>query len=232
MSVAEPPLGPELVSDRRQRSRLVSAYAALGDSFTAGRESIAAERWADRLAAGLRAVNPELTYRNLAVDGASSAEVLEQLPEAIALGPDLVTVICGANDVLLTSRPDVGGYERRFEDILRRLRALRDPEAAILTTTAPESWHFMELRPRTRARLVKALSDLNAVTKAVAARNRVPCLDVAGHPGLTDRANFSADGLHPSAIGHERAVEEISLSLRAHYGIRGEFKNYRQGGSA
>ena len=56
------------------------------------------------------------------------------------------------------------------------------PEAAILTATAPESWHFMELRPRTKARLVKALSDLNAVTRTVAARHRVPCLNVAEPP--------------------------------------------------
>lgn len=209
----------------------VAAYVALGDSFTAGRESIEAERWADRLAAGLRALNPDLVYRNLAVDGASSAEVLEQLPEALALEPDLVTVICGANDVLLTSRPDVSGYERRFSEILERLRAA-NPEAAILTATVPESWHFMELRPRTRARLVKALFDLNVATLAVAARHDVLCLDVADHPGLADRANFSADGLHPSALGHERAVEEISLSLGAHFGIRGDFKNTVQGGSA
>jgi lysophospholipase L1-like esterase len=210
----------------------VAAYVALGDSFTAGRESIAAERWADRLAAGLRAVNPDLVYRNLAVDGASSAGVLEQLPQALALEPDLVTVICGANDVLLTSRPDVEGYERRFSEILERLRSGMGPEAAILTATAPESWHFMELRPRTRARLVKALFDLNAATLAVAARHDVLCLDVADHPGLADRANFSADGLHPSALGHERAAEEISLALSAHFGIRGDFKNHVQGGSA
>jgi lysophospholipase L1-like esterase len=214
-----------------ERGRVVSTYVALGDSFTAGRESVEAERWADRLAAGLRAVNPSLVYRNLAVDGASSAAVLDQLPAAIALQPDLVTVICGANDVLLTSRPDVEGYEQRFSEILRRLRAMGDPEAAILTATAPESWHFMELRPRTRARLVKALSDLNGVTRTVAARHHVPCLSVAGHPGLTDRANFSADGLHPSSLGHERAVEEISLSLSAHFGIQGDFQNHFQGGS-
>lgn len=232
MNVAEPPAGAPAISDPLQRSRVVSTYVALGDSFTAGRESIAAQRWTDRLAAGLRAVNPELAYRNLAVDGATSAEVLEQLPETIALGPDLVTVICGANDVLLSSRPDVEGYERRLSEILGRLRAELPNGAAILTATAPESWHFIELRPRTKARLVQALSDLNSTTKRVAARHRVPCFDVAGHPGLTDRANFSADGLHPSAIGHERAAEEISLSLRAHFGIQGEFKNDPQGGSA
>ena len=231
MSVADPPLGPGMMSGAPVRGRMVSTYVALGDSFTAGRESIEAERWADRLAEGLRAVNPDLAYRNLAVDGASSAEVLEQLPAAIELKPDLVTVICGANDVLLTSRPDIEGYERRFSEILERLRDA-EPEAAILTATAPESWHFMELRPRTKARLVKALSDLNGVTRTVAARHHVPCLNVASHPGLTDRANFSADGLHPSTLGHERAVEEISLSLRAHFGIQGDFKSYRQGGDS
>ncbi len=212
------------------RGRVVSTYVALGDSFTAGRESADGERWADRLAGRLRAVNTDLTYRNLAVDGASSADVLGQIPPALALKPDLVTVICGANDVLLTSRPDIEGYERRFSEILERLIDAV-PEAAILTATAPESWHFMELRPRTKARLVKALSDLNAVTRTVAARHRVPCLNVAGHPGLTDRANFSADGLHPSAQGHERAVQEIALSLGAHFGIRAELKDDFQGGT-
>jgi lysophospholipase L1-like esterase len=210
--------------------RIISTYVALGDSFTAGRESADGERWADRLATGLRAVNPDLTYCNLAVDGASSADVFEQVPAALEFKPDLITVICGANDVLLTSRPDIEGYERRLSKILQQLGDTA-PEAAILTATAPESWHFMELRPRTKARLVKALSDLNGVTRTVAARHCVPCLNVAGHPGLTDRANFSADGLHPSAQGHERAVQEISLSLRAHFGIQGEFKDEFQGGT-
>jgi lysophospholipase L1-like esterase len=198
--------------------RTVSAYVALGDSFTAGRGSADGERWADRLAAGLRERSPELVYRNLAVDGASSADVLGQLPTALALRPDLITVICGANDVLLTSRPDIEGYEGRFSEILEKLRD-GAPEAAILTATAPESWHFLELRPRTKARLVRALGELNAATRSIAARHRVPCLNVAGHPGLTDRANFGADGLHPSMLGHERAAAEIALSLRAHFGI-------------
>ncbi len=227
MSVAEPPTGVEQLPGAGPRGRIVCSYVALGDSFTAGRESIEAERWADRLANSLRAVNPALSYANLAVDGATSADVLAQVPAALERSPDLVTVICGANDVLLTSRPDTEGYERRFSEILGSLRE-GAPEAAILTATAPESWHFMELRPRTKARLVKALSDLNATTRTVAARHGVPCLNVAGHPGLTDRANFSADGLHPSTQGHQRAAQEIALSLHAHFGIKGDF----QGGHA
>ena len=226
MNVPGPVAACSPEGDKRQpleAGRVVSTYVALGDSFTAGRESIEAERWADRLAGWLRGANPGLVYRNLAADGASSAEVLEQVREAIELGPDLITVICGANDVLLTTRPDVAGYERRFGEILERLRAAA-PGAAILTATAPESWDFMELRPRTKARLASALLDLNEVTRTVAARHGVPCLSVAGHPGLAERANFSADGLHPSAQGHERAAREIALALRAHFGIQGEYQ--------
>lgn len=227
MSVSDLPAGPLAGGGVAPPARSVATYVALGDSFTAGRESDPGERWADRVAAGLRAVDPGLAYENLAVDGATSADVLRQLPAAVELRPDLVTVICGANDVLLTTRPDVAGYERRFSEILERLgEAL--PGAALLTTTAPESWHFMELRPRTKARLIEALSELNAVTRSVAASHGVPCLIVAGHPGLTDRANFSADGLHPSALGHERAAREIALALRAHFGIQSDL----QGGDA
>lgn len=201
--------------------RIPGCYVALGDSFTAGRGCAEGERWADRIAASLRAINPRLTYRNLAVDGADSAAVQAQVPEAIELRPDLVTVICGANDILLAPRPDIAGYERRIGEILGRLREGL-PGAAILTATAPESWHFMELRPRTLARLVRALAELNEVTRRVAARHGVPCLIVAGHPGLGDPANFSQDGLHPSVLGHERAAEEIALSLRAHFGIHAD----------
>lgn len=205
----------------RAGRRIPECYVAIGDSFTAGRGCAEGERWTDRIAASLRAVNPRLTYRNLGVDGADSAAVQAQVPAAIELRPDLVTVICGANDVLLTPRPDVAGYERRFGEILGRLRK-ELPGAAILTATAPESWRFMELRPRTEARLVRALAELNEATRRVAARQGVPCLIVAGHPGLSDPANFSDDGLHPSVHGHERAAEEIALSLRAHFGIHAD----------
>ena len=58
------------------RRRKVSCFAALGDSFTAGHGCPPDLRWADRLAASLRVCQPGLTYHNLAVDGATSAEVL------------------------------------------------------------------------------------------------------------------------------------------------------------
>jgi lysophospholipase L1-like esterase len=199
--------------------RVVRAYAALGDSFTAGRDSIDAERWADLLAAGMRRVNPELRYENLAVDGATSAEVLaEQVEPGLALDPDFVTVICGANDVLLATRPDVEGYAERIDAILRRLRE-GAPEAMVVTATAPEGWQFMELRPRTEKRLIEATTQLNDVTRAAAERYGVLCLPVAGHPALRDPATFSADGLHPSTAGHQTVARESARYLHEHLGI-------------
>ncbi len=80
----------------------------------------------------------------------------QQVEPGLALEPDFITVICGANDVLLATRPDVGGLRREdFDEILRRLRE-GAPEAMLVTATAPESWQFMELRPRTEARLIEA----------------------------------------------------------------------------
>jgi len=204
--------------------RVVRAYAALGDSFTAGRDSIDADRWADLLAAGMRRVNPDLRYENLAVDGATSAEVLDQqVGPALALEPDFVTVICGANDVLLATRPDVSGYEKRIETIFSRLRE-GAPEAALVTATAPESWHFMEMRPRTERRLIKATTELNEVTRAAAGRYDILCLPIAGHEALRDPDTFSADGLHPSSGGHRFVAEQAAIVLHQHFGIEFEME--------
>jgi lysophospholipase L1-like esterase len=204
--------------------RVVRAYAALGDSFTAGRDSIDAERWADLLAAGMRRVNPDLRYENFAVDGATSAEVLdEQVEPALALDPDFITVICGANDVLLATRPDVSGYEERIDRIFARLRE-GVPEAMLVTATAPESWLFMELRPRTERRLIEATTELNEITRATARRYDVLCLPVAGNEALRNPDTFSADGLHPSSAGHRFAAEQAAIVLHQHFGIEFEME--------
>jgi lysophospholipase L1-like esterase len=199
--------------------RVVRAYAALGDSFTAGRDSIDAERWPDLMATAMRRVNPELRYENLAVDGATSAEVLdEQVEPGLALEPDFITVVCGANDVLLATRPDVGGYTERIDQILRRLRG-GAPEAMLVTATTPEGWRFMELRPRTERRLIEATTELNDITRAAADRYGVLCLPVAGHPALSDPETFSPDGLHPSTAGHQTVARESAGLISEHFGI-------------
>ena len=82
---------------------MIGTYVALGDSFTAGLDPSGECRWADEVARAL----PGTQYANLASIGATSQDVEQfQLPEALALEPDLVTLVCGANDVLESVRPD------------------------------------------------------------------------------------------------------------------------------
>lgn len=203
---------------RDARRRDLACYVALGDSFTAGTGSPPGLCWADRLAAAMRACQPGLEYRNLAVDGATSADVLVQLDEAVELEPDVVTVVCGANDVLRSTRPDPITYEERLMTILDRLRNAVSG-IIMITATSPEGWEFVDLGPRTRARVEAGMRRFNDVTRRVAERQRIPCLDVVEHPGLRDRDNFAGDGLHPSSRGHARAAQAFARVLRDNHRI-------------
>jgi lysophospholipase L1-like esterase len=202
----------------RARSERLSLYVALGDSFTEGTGTEAGTAWPDRLAARIRRAHPGFELANLAVGGATSEEVLGQLPRAIELEPDLVTVVCGANDALLSTRPDPDSYAANLEAILRGLR-IAVPGVRIVTATSPERLEFMPLGPRTRERVERGIAAVNARTRQVAARQGVPCLEVVGHSGLSEPENFCADGLHPSALGHERAADGFAAFIAAAYGI-------------
>jgi phosphatidylinositol alpha 1,6-mannosyltransferase len=211
--------GPKAVAGLRR----VHSYVALGDSFTAGTGCGPGEAWADRIAAGLAHDGAPLTYSNLAVDGATSADVLMQLDNAVELRPELATVICGANDVLLTVRPDLEGFGERLGQIFDLLRgAAADP--LIVTATYPGAWHFLGAGPRTAARIEAGIAEVNAVIRDRAYERGIHCIDVAEHPRLRERENFAADGLHPSALGHAVAAREISAVLRHVLGIDCEFE--------
>jgi lysophospholipase L1-like esterase len=185
-------------------------YVALGDSFTSGREP-GEPRWADEVARGL---GPDIRYENLAWVGATSRDVEErQLGQAIELGPDFVTLICGANDVLESVRPDPEEYAGRLSRMFARLRR-EVPGAAVLTATYPDLSQFLDLRPRTRARVEKGMRLFNAACRAVAHRHDVALLDGFEHPAARERETFAEDGFHPSEEGHRRAAMEFLAALR------------------
>ena len=201
-----------LAREQQDQVKRDSCYTALGDSFTAGTGCEPGKSWADLLAARLRARSPRLTYRNFAIDGATSTAVLDQVGPALQLEPDLVSVICGANDVLRSRRPDVEGYGDRLRSIFARLRDAV-PKVTVMTATSPTQWSFLGLGPRTSRRVEGAIREINEATRTIAAENGVLCLEVAGHPGLEDPENFSSDGLHPSTVGHARAARAFAELL-------------------
>jgi lysophospholipase L1-like esterase len=191
----------------------VTVYTALGDSFTAG-FAPGEPRWADEVA---RALGPETRYENLAWAGATSEDVeREQLEPALALDPDVVTLVCGANDVLVSVRPDAKEYERRLSRMFARVR--RDaPKAAVVTATYPDISRFLDLRPRTRARVEKGMRVFNAACRAVARRHDVALLEGFDHPAAMERETYADDGFHPSEEGHRRAAVEFLRALRGRF---------------
>jgi phosphatidylinositol alpha 1,6-mannosyltransferase len=186
----------------------VTTYVAMGDSFTAGLEP-GQTRWADELARELGA-----HYVNLASVGATSELVeLEQLERALELEPDVVTLVCGANDVLFDTRPDPEAYAARLSRMFTRLRR-ELPKAQIVTATYPDISRFLELRPRTRARVVEGMERFNSAIRRVARRHDVVLMESFDHPAATARETYAADGFHPSPEGHRAAAREFLRALR------------------
>ncbi len=183
-------------------------YVALGDSFTAGVEP-GQPRWPDELARQLGG-----RYVNLAEVGATSEHVeQDQLERALKLEPDVVTLVCGANDVLFSTRPDPEAYAARLSRMFARLRR-ELPHAQIVTATYPDISRFSALRPRTRARVEEGMERFNAALRRVAQRHDVVLMESFDHPAASIRETYADDGFHPSAEGHRQAAREFLRALR------------------
>ncbi|MHB8491463.1 MAG: SGNH/GDSL hydrolase family protein [Solirubrobacteraceae bacterium] len=200
--------------------RLVRRYVALGDSFTAGAPGeLDPVRWPDEVAATLREGTADVEYYNLGEPSARTSEVAaNQLDWCIRLAPDLVTVVCGANDVLLSVRPDIDAHAFALDRIFGML-CERQPEAIIVTATAPLVPEYIRLRPRSRRRVERGLAALNESTRTIAARHGVLCLHWGEHPAARKRENFAADGFHPSPMGVQRAALACVGELARAYGV-------------
>src|SRR5215468_11117646 len=104
----------------------IGSFVALGDSFTEGLDDPRADQegflgWADRFAGMLAAQRPGLRYANLAVRGKLLGQVAdEQIPRAIAMAPDLVSIAAGGND-LLRLRADPDALAQTFDEVVRTL---------------------------------------------------------------------------------------------------------------
>jgi lysophospholipase L1-like esterase len=115
-------------------------YVAVGDSQTEGLDDRYPDGtprgWADRLAETLAATtSPGLQYANLAVRGCRASDVRhQQLPDALAMEPDLATVAVGMNDVLRHDF-DLDACVRDVEETIARLR---ETGCTVLSMTFPD----------------------------------------------------------------------------------------------
>lgn len=174
-------------------------YVAIGDSQTEGLndgdETSGYCGWADRLAEMLAEVEPTVVYANLAVRGKRAGEVrAEQLAAALALEPDLVTVMAGMNDLVrpgFDAAAVVGELEAMFA-------ALSASGARVVTFTFPDIAKIAPLVRRLRPRLL----DFNDRIREAAGKHGVTLVDTFDYPVTWDPRLWSSDRIHATPLGH------------------------------
>lgn len=185
----------------------IRSFVALGDSFTEGLDDLAADRsgywgWADRFAQRLNtqrlaAQQPGLRYANLAVRGKLLSEVAaEQIPRAIAMGPDLVSMAGGGND-MLRPRTDPDTLAESFDEAVRTL-LMSGCRVLVFTGFDPRFPVLRLIRGKVAA--------YNMHLRAIADRHQCDVVDLWSMNVLRDPRAWSADRLHLSPDGHRRVA--------------------------
>ncbi len=176
-------------------------YVALGDSTTEGLEDLHPSGeyrgWADRLAEQLAPLEPGFRYANLAVRGKRAHQIRsDQLEAAIALEPDLASILAGLNDILRRN-VDVGEVGDEVEAMAA---ALRGAGADVILVSLPDPVRVNPLA-RIAARHVVAL---NERIRAIAANYGAHLVDLEAHRVASDPRLWHVDRLHANPEGHRR----------------------------
>ena len=204
----------------------ISAFVALGDSFTEGMNDLTADGkvlgWADRLAGTLAAQDPGFRYANLAVRGKLLRQIVaEQVPVAIDLLADaprqrLVSVAGGGNDLLRPSG-DPDSLAEIFDAAVARLRqaGLR---VLVITGFDPLAFPLIAL-------LRGKVATYDMHLRAIADARGCDLLDLWGMRSLTRPAAWSPDRLHLNSGSHRliatRAAELLGVLPAADLGSPG-----------
>lgn len=202
MLVMEAPAGPTPGQWHR--------FVAIGDSFTEGvgdeQPDGTLRGWADLVATSLAEHSPRLQYANLAIRGRRFHRVLvEQVPAALDMRPDLVSFAAGGNDAL---RPgfDLDRMMDRFDGMVEAFRA---SGADVIL------FHFADLSQRLPLKRVlyeRIVAMNNAVAEA-GARHGAHVIDMFSDSGLAHPAAWSIDRLHLSPLGHQRVAAKVLATL-------------------
>jgi lysophospholipase L1-like esterase len=179
-----------------------SSFVALGDSFTEGLDDPRADQsgylgWADRFAQLLAAQRPGLRYANLAVRGKVLGQVAdEQVPQAIAMAPDLISIAAGGND-LLGLRSDPDALAQTFDEVVRTL-LMAGSQVLIFTGFDPKFPVLRLIRGKVAA--------YNMHLRAIADRHGCQVVDLWAMSVLADPRAWSADRLHLTPDAHRRVA--------------------------
>ncbi|CAN3129097.1 SGNH/GDSL hydrolase family protein [Mycobacterium sp. smrl_JER01] len=192
-------------------------YVALGDSQTEGLwdgdDATGLAGFADRLAVTLDQLRPGLQYANLAIRGKQIRDVLDdQLPRAIEMSPDLITVCIGMNDM---TRPGPG-FDRALAQLDEMHVRLAASGATVVTTTFPD---LAKILPIGRV-LARRLLAINDRIRSAAAQHGFGLVDLFDAASMTQPDTWSPDRVHGSPKGHmlfaAAAAEALGLPGSSH----------------
>ncbi|SFN55507.1 SGNH/GDSL hydrolase family protein [Actinomadura madurae] len=189
----------------------IRTYVAIGDSFTEGLndpypgEDDVFRGWADRLAEHIAEVNPGLRYANLAVRGKLVRQIVDdQVPPALELDPDLVTLCAGGNDMIRPGAdPDAAAVV--FDDAVRRLRGT-GARVVVFTGFDPRGL-------RSGARIRGRAATYNMHLRAIADRRDCTVVDLWSLRIFDDPRAWFEDRLHLSPEGHRRMALFVAEAL-------------------
>ncbi|MBB6078229.1 lysophospholipase L1-like esterase [Streptomyces paradoxus] len=190
-------------------------FVALGDSLTEGVGDPAGNGawrgWAALLADGL--CEEPAGFTNLAVSGSQTRDVLErQLPAALDLRPDLVSVVVGVNDTLRCTF-DIRAVAARLDQVYA---ACTEHGAVLLTACLPDPGRMLGLPAPLADPLARRQRAVNTVVHALSERYRALHLHACEGDWITDRALWSADRLHPGERGHRQLALRFHALLAEH----------------
>jgi len=186
-------------------------YVAIGDSFTEGigdplpDDSGGHRGWADRVAEVLASQTEDFAYANLAIRGRLLQGIWdEQVPAALALRPDLISVSAGGNDML---RPgsDPDEVASRLDAMIGQLRG---DGVTVFVFTGPD----IGMTPVMRAIRGK-VAIFNENVHALAQRHDAIVVNMWALRELANPQMWAEDRLHFSPLGHHTIARAVLKAL-------------------
>jgi len=197
--------------------------ALLGDSSAAGYGmEDAAETPGALLAEGVAEWSGRtVLLRDLAVVGAVSSELDEQVDRALARPTDVAIILVGANDVVRMVRPRVA-----VSHLVRAVERLQAAGVAVLVGTVPDLGSIKPILPPLRhiargwSRRIAAEQTIRVVR---AGGRTISLADILGPEFTADRDFFfGPDRFHPSVAGYAALAEVLLPSTLAAVGLLGD----------
>ncbi|MCV2489545.1 SGNH/GDSL hydrolase family protein [Geodermatophilus sp. YIM 151500] len=219
-AVHDPPSGDGLYGRRaRSRGSRPIVLAMLGDSSAVG---LGVERAAETPGVLLAAALAELAERpvrlvRLAVSGAVSRALEDQVDRALAEKPDVAVIMIGANDVTSRTKPSVSVHH-----LGEAVRRLTEAGCEVVVGTCPD---LGTVRPiaqplrRLARRWSRQLAAAQTIAVVAAGGRTVSLGSVLGPSFATDHSLFSIDEFHPSAAGYASAAAVLLPSVADAVGV-------------